>query len=90
MVNCTMKNNAGSATIDFHRYVLFINHEFNDIISFNSEFELEHSIAGEGKNGEVELEQAYLEHNWKQFGLDNTSAKYGVFLIPCGITNENP
>ena len=82
------ENNSGSGTIDFHRYVLFINHEFNDIISFNSEFELEHSIAGEGKNGEVELEQAYLEHNWKQFGLDNTSAKYGVFLIPCGITNE--
>ena len=82
------ENNAGSGTIDFHRYVLFINHEFNDTLSFNSEFELEHAIAGEGKGGEVELEQAYLNHNWKQFGLDNTSAKYGVFLIPCGITNE--
>ena len=82
------ENNKGTGTIDFHRYVLFINHDFNDILSFNSEFELEHAIAGEGKGGEVELEQAYLEHNWKQFGLDNTSAKYGVFLIPCGITNE--
>ena len=82
------ENNSGTGKIDFHRYVLFINHEFNDILSFNSEFELEHSIAGEGKVGEVELEQAYLDHNWKQFGLDNTSAKYGVFLIPCGITNE--
>jgi len=82
------ENNKGSAAIDFHRYVLFINHEFNDIISFNSEFELEHAIAGEGKVGEVELEQAYIEHKWSQFGLDNTSAKYGVFLIPCGITNE--
>ena len=81
-------NSEGAGEIDFHRYVLFINHEFNDILSFNSEFELEHAIAGEGKVGEVELEQAYLEHNWKQFGLDNTSAKYGVFLIPCGITNE--
>jgi hypothetical protein len=82
------ENNKGSAAIDFHRYVLFINHEFNDIISFNSEFELEHAIAGDGKVGEVELEQAYIEHKWSQFGLDNTSAKYGVFLIPCGITNE--
>ena len=82
------ENNSGTGTIDFHRYVLFINHDFNDILSFNSEFELEHAIAGEGKGGEVELEQAYLEHNWKQFGLDNTSAKYGVFLIPCGIINE--
>ena len=81
-------NSEGKGEIDFHRYVLFVNHEFNDILSFNSEFELEHAIAGEGKVGEVELEQAYLEHNWKQFGLDNTSAKYGVFLIPCGITNE--
>ena len=81
-------NSDGKGQMDFHRYVLFINHEYNDILSFASEFELEHAIAGEGKVGEVELEQAYLEHNWKQFGLDNTSAKYGVFLIPCGITNE--
>ena len=81
-------NKEGKGTMDFHRYVLFINHEFNDILSFSSEWELEHGIAGEGKGGEVELEQAYLEHNWKQFGLDTTSAKYGVFLIPCGITNE--
>jgi hypothetical protein len=82
------ENNAGAGKIDFHRYVLFVNHEFNDILSFNSEFELEHSIAGESKNGEIELEQAYLEHNWKQFDAENITAKYGVFLIPCGIINE--
>ena len=81
-------NSKGKGSMDFHRYVLFINHEYNDILSFASEFELEHAIAGEGKPGEVELEQAYIEHKWSQFGLDNTSAKYGVFLIPCGITNE--
>ena len=81
-------NSDGKGQMDFHRYVLFINHEYNDILSFASEFELEHAIAGEGKPGEVELEQAYIEHKWSQFGLDNTSAKYGVFLIPCGITNE--
>ena len=81
-------NSDGKGQMDGHRYVLFINHEYNDILSFASEFELEHAIAGEGKPGEVELEQAYIEHKWSQFGLDNTSAKYGVFLIPCGITNE--
>jgi hypothetical protein len=53
-----------------------------------SEFELEHSIAGEGKVGEVELEQAYLDHNWGEYGMPNTNMKYGLFLIPCGITNE--
>jgi hypothetical protein len=81
-------NNNGSGKIDFHRYVLFIGHQFNDSVAFNSEFELEHSIAGEGKAGEIELEQAYLDHNWGEYGLPNTNMKYGVFLIPCGITNE--
>jgi len=81
-------NKSGTGTIDFHRYVLFFSHQYNDTVSFNSEFELEHSIAGEGKNGEIELEQAYIDHNLREWGLPNTNMKYGVFLIPCGITNE--
>ena len=85
-------NNNGSGKIDFHRYVLFFSHRYNDSVVMNSEFELEHSIAGGGsaikEKGEVELEQAYIGHNWKEYGLPNTDMKYGVFLIPCGITNE--
>ena len=42
------KGNSDSDKIDFHRYVLFINHEYNDSLRFVSELELEHSIAGEG------------------------------------------
>lgn len=70
--------------IDFHRFVLFFGHKFNDWISFKSEFELEHAIAGEGQTGEIELEQAYLD-----FAINNHfNAKAGVFLIPMGILNE--
>lgn len=70
--------------LDLHRFVLFVNHEFNDDIRFFSEFEIEHGIAGEGKVGEVEVEQAYI-----QFDLNNnTKANAGVFLIPVGIINE--
>ena len=70
--------------LDFHRFVLFVNHEFNDDIRLFSEFELEHAVAGEGQNGEVEVEQAYV-----QFDLtDNTKADVGLFLIPVGIINE--
>ncbi len=72
------------AKIDFHRFVLFFGHEFSDSVRFFSEFELEHSIAGEGKSGEVELEQAYVEVDIKE-GL---SSKVGLFLIPVGIINE--
>ncbi|MGL1959355.1 MAG: porin [Colwellia sp.] len=72
------------AKIDFHRFVLFFGHEFTDNIRFFSEFELEHSIAGEGKSGEVELEQAYVEIDINEA----TSSKVGLFLIPVGIINE--
>jgi len=70
--------------IDFHRFVLFFGHDFTDNLRFFSELELEHSIAGDDKNGEIELEQAYLEYDFNQ----NTSAKAGLFLVPVGILNE--
>ena len=70
--------------IDFHRWVVFINHDFNDRIRLHSELELEHSVAGEGKNGEVELEQAYIEMDIN----DYLRAKAGLFLMPVGILNE--
>ncbi|MBW3567223.1 MAG: OprO/OprP family phosphate-selective porin [Proteobacteria bacterium] len=70
--------------IDFHRFVLFFNHAFNDKIRFFSELELEHSLAGDGKPGEVELEQAYVEYDLS----NNTRLKGGLFLVPVGLLNE--
>jgi len=80
-----IRSDAGdSDEIDFHRFVLFFNHAFSDRVRFFSELELEHSLAGDGAPGEVELEQAYAE-----FALtDNTYAKTGLFLLPLGILNE--
>ena len=73
-----------SDEIDFHRFVLFFGHEFSDRVHFFSELELEHSFAGDGEPGEVELEQAYVD-----FGLTkNISARTGLFLLPLGILNE--
>jgi len=70
--------------IDFHRFVLFFGHDFTDNLRFFSELELEHSIAGDDKNGEIELEQAYLEYDFNE----SISAKAGLFLVPVGIMNE--
>jgi len=70
--------------VDFHRFVLFFGHEFSDDIRFFSELELEHSIAGDGKSGEIELEQAYID-----FDLNGEhTARAGLFLLPVGIINE--
>jgi len=86
-----LSNGAGKdkRELDLHRFVLFVNHEFNDDIRFFSEFEIEHALLKDtddgSSSGEVEVEQAYV-----QFDLnDTTKANAGVFLIPVGILNES-
>jgi hypothetical protein len=70
--------------LDFHRFVLFFGHRFDDNIRFFSELELEHAIAADGQPGEVELEQAFID-----FDLDGShTARAGLFLVPVGIMNE--
>ncbi len=70
--------------IDIHRFVLFAGHEFSDKLHFFSELEVEHDIAGEGKVGEVEVEQAFLQ--WR-FEADR-SLNLGLLLVPVGMLNE--
>ncbi len=77
-------NRAQDKALDFHRFVLFFGHKFDDNLRFFSELEVEHSLAGEGKPGEVELEQAYIEHQLN----DQLHWKGGLFLLPIGIINE--
>ena len=77
----------GSSTkdeIDLHRFVLEFGHDFNENTRFYSELEIEHAVSGEGKKGEVEIEQAYIEHDFNK----TLSGKAGVLLVPTGILNE--
>lgn len=70
--------------IDLHRFVLFFGHQFTDDLRFYSEFEVEHAISGDGKVGETEIEQAFIEWDY----ADKHRVKGGVFLMPVGILNE--
>ncbi len=86
--NNLSSNTSEKKEIDFHRFVLFIDHEFNDKIRFYSELELEHALvkdtADGSSGGEMEVEQAFIE-----LDIDDTSTvKAGLFLIPVGIINE--
>ncbi|HGG61165.1 MAG TPA: porin [Gammaproteobacteria bacterium] len=74
----------GDDKLDFHRFVLFFGHDFNDSMRFQSELELEHAFSGEDGPGEVELEQAFVEFDLR----DGLQARAGVFLMPVGIVNE--
>ena len=73
--------------MDLHRFVLYFGHEFTDSIRFFSEFEIEHDGVQSDPgplDGEVEVEQAYVEFDLKE----NLQARGGVFLLPVGIINE--
>ncbi|MCK6603034.1 MAG: OprO/OprP family phosphate-selective porin [Bacteroidetes bacterium] len=70
---------------DFHRFVLFAGHDFNDWVSFKSEFELEHAqVKSSNSQSEVSLEQAYIDLKFSRaIGL-----RTGLVLIPVGFVNE--
>jgi hypothetical protein len=73
-------------TLDFHRFVLYLGHTFNDRMSFKSEIELEHTKleAGAANGGEIAIEQAYLDwHLSEKVGL-----RAGILLPPVGIINQ--
>jgi len=77
-----------SETLDFHRFIFYIKHTFDNEWSMMSEVEIEHNMVGsetalKSEGGYVALEQAYLNY-WN----GNWGFQGGVILVPAGITNE--
>src|SRR5207244_12982994 len=52
-------------------------------LTFNSELEVEHGVVSSSDEGELAVEQAYLNYQFS----DKVNAKGGLFLIPLGILN---
>ncbi|HMH19640.1 MAG TPA: hypothetical protein VK572_15995 [Burkholderiales bacterium] len=75
---------SGSATADLTRFVIGVNHRFNDRLTLQSEIEFEHGVVSSEDQGEAEIEQAWLNYKFS----DQVNVKGGLFLIPLGITNE--
>ena len=73
-----------NAVADVGRFILGAGYRFDDRTRFNSEVEIEHAVSSADDEGEVEIEQAYVEH---AIG-ESTYAKIGLFLIPSGLLNE--
>jgi hypothetical protein len=69
-------------TADALRAILYTGYKFNDRVIFNSEVEYEH--ANTERNGEVEVEFAYLDYLFNP----KFNVRAGLMLMPVGITNE--
>jgi hypothetical protein len=70
---------------DFHRFIIYLGHEFSERLRFFSELEIEHAlVAGDGSSsGEVELEQAWIEMDLNA----NHHMRAGLDVLPVGIIN---
>lgn len=72
-------------TIDVARAVLYFGYKFDEHFVFNSEIEYEHAVAASDKEGEVEVEFAYVD--WLS-GKRTFNARAGLMLIPVGLINQ--
>jgi hypothetical protein len=73
------------AQADLRRFVLGLQHRFDERTKLVTELEVEHAVASKDDNGEVEVEQAYIERQLNP----QWAARAGLFLIPIGLLNEN-
>jgi hypothetical protein len=79
------KGEAEDGVLDFHRFVLIVNHSFTPRIRFVAELELEHAfVEGLEERGELELEQAYVDFLLRR----SFNVRAGMLLVPMGIINE--
>ena len=69
---------------DLRRFVVGIHHRFDERLTFHSEVEFEHAVVSKDDEGEVEIEQAWVNYKFS----DALNVKGGLFLIPLGILNE--
>jgi hypothetical protein len=73
------------ARADVGRFVIGAGYRFDERTRLVSEIEIEHAISSSSDPGEVEIEQAYIEHDLNA----SVRAQMGLFLIPSGLINEN-
>jgi hypothetical protein len=79
------KPEAGDGVLDFHRFVLILNHSFSPRLRFVAELELEHAfVEGLEEKGELELEQAYVDFLLTR----GFNVRAWMLLVPMGIINE--
>ncbi len=84
-INYNRPRDSGQAQADLRRFVLGLQHRFDDRTKLVTELEIEHAVSSADDRGEVALEQAYVE---RQLSPD-WSLRAGLFLMPLGLLNEN-
>src|SRR5882762_5099393 len=73
------------ANVSVGRAVILVGHEFDESTRMYGEFEWENAITSATDNGEAEVEQLWLQHDFK----NGMSGIAGLYLMPAGLVNQN-
>jgi hypothetical protein len=73
------------STADVSRFVIGLQHRFDDRTKMASELEVEHAVSSADDQGEVEVEQLYVERRL----TDTYGLRAGLVLMPVGLLNAN-
>ncbi len=76
-------SDSSQSKMDLRRAGLGFGYQFDEQTRFNSEIEIEHAVVSADDDGEVEVEQFYIDHSL----TPSTNLKAGLFLIPSGLLN---
>ena len=76
---------AADAQADLRRAVLGFSHAFDAATHVYGELEWEHAVASADDQGEVEVEQLYVEHAL----TPENGVRAGLMLVPLGLLNEH-
>lgn len=78
-------DNTNETRMDLRRAVVGFGYTFDESTRFHSEFEVEHAVVSADDDGEVGVEQFYIDHTL----LPEANLKAGLFVIPMGFLNES-
>jgi hypothetical protein len=84
-INYNRPRTPADARIDLRRFVIGLEHRFDERTKFGGELEVEHAVSSATDPGEVEIEQAWVERQLSSVW----SVRGGLFLLPVGLLNEN-
>jgi hypothetical protein len=75
----------GKQVFDIHRLVAYLGYDFADWVKLESEIEIEHAYVTDGEDGELSIEQLYIDFRTSEIA----SVQAGRMLVPVGLVNQS-
>lgn len=83
-IHANMVEGPGNDKVDLHRIVLSGQYDFTRWLTFVTEVEVEHAFVAPDGDGEVSIEQAFVEYE----ACEWLRVRAGRILVPLGIVNR--